>query len=438
MEILRFGLAFGGVLLALISNLTSIDLSSRALILFAGLVVLSLNKLNRLALSFACISATATLLVFWFGGASVDPKAAAFIFAFLLVSGSLRTAARNESTVQALGIKLADSPQRYRFAVISFGIGLLSLVLLNGSLQLVAGIFSKKSNAPLPQRLTITRAMISGFALNPILSPIAVPFVVMSSLLPSVSWAPLAPYLFACATVVWVSGAFQARATSNGTEARLDQPVSPEAAPFRSLLIAMLLVLAPIAATIVLIFVIGLKPGQAAFTSIFLSSLAWPVLRLRQQHLIYSGYTVAINEAIVVGGSVFLGMLLVSYLPSGYSEAATQLLLASGSAAPAVILVFFVVGGMFGLQPSICFLLIYALVPSIANTVGDSIVPVMAAMIVGWALNSVVTQFGIPVMIVSGAFKLRAHDFAYRYGFMFLLLSVIGCAAVLSFGSMLL
>jgi hypothetical protein len=59
----------------------------------------------------------------------------------------------------------------------------------------------------------------------------------------------------------------------------------------------MVLVLVLFGATIFLIFALGPKPGQAAFLSIFFSSLAWPVLRLRQQRLIYSGYTVAINVA---------------------------------------------------------------------------------------------------------------------------------------------
>jgi len=106
METLRFGLAFGGVLLALISSLTTFEFSSYALVMFAGLVVLSLNKLKRLALSFACISAVAALFILWIGGATVDPRASAFVFAFLLVSGSLRTAASNERTVQALGMDL--------------------------------------------------------------------------------------------------------------------------------------------------------------------------------------------------------------------------------------------------------------------------------------------------------------------------------------------
>ncbi|NKB54603.1 MAG: hypothetical protein GKR97_20770 [Rhizobiaceae bacterium] len=437
MKNLRFGLAFCGVVLVLISSLTPIELSPYALTLFAALVVLSLDQLNRLALSFACAGAAVTLLVFLLDGSMVDLKAAAFIFAFLLVSGSLRTAAQREPTVQALGTSLADSPQRHRFTMISIGIALLSLVLLNGSLQLVAGIFSRKINAPLSQRLAIMRAMISGFALNPILSPIAIPFVVISSLLPSMSWTPLTPYLFACAIVVWIAGAIQAKATNNGAEHHSEKSASSENVSIRELLVAVLLVLAPVAGTIFLIAAFGLKPGQAALASIFLSSLIWPVFRLRRPDLIYAGYTVSINEATLVGSSILLGMTLVGFLPSEYGESATHLLVASGAAAPALILVFFVVGGMFGIQPSICFLLIYAMVASIANPADVFTAPALAAMIVGWALNSVVTQFGIPVMIVSEAFGLRSHEFAYRYGIVYLLLSVVGSAVVLALGSML-
>ncbi len=438
MEVLRFGLAFGGVLLALISSLTSIDASLYSFMMFAALVVFSLRNLNRMALSFAGICAMATVFVFWFDEAKIDLRASAFIFAFLLVSGSLRVAASSEPTVQGLGQTLANTPQRHQFTAISLGTGLLALVLLNGALQFVTGIFSSKSNAPLSQRLPIMRAIIAGFALNPILSPIAIPFVVTSSMLPAMSWAPLAPFLFACAIVVWVSGAFQARATNDRNGDVIDETASSESASFQRLVVATLLVLAPIAATILLIFTLGLRPGQAAFTSIFLSSLIWPVFRLRQPRLIYSGYTVAINEATVVGGSIFLGLLLVSYLPSGFSETAAQFLLTSGAAAPVAIFAFFVIGGLLGLQPSICFLLIYAVVLSYANTVGAAAVPVMASMIVGWAINSIVSPFGVPVMIVSGAFRVRSYEFAYRHGFQFLVFSVVGCSAVLFLGAMLL
>ena len=40
--------------------------------MFEGLVVLSLNKLKRLALSFACISVVAAVFILWIGGATVD------------------------------------------------------------------------------------------------------------------------------------------------------------------------------------------------------------------------------------------------------------------------------------------------------------------------------------------------------------------------------
>jgi len=127
-----------------------------------------------------------------------------------------------------------------------------------------------------------------------------------------------------------------------------------------------------------------------------------------------------------------------TYLPSGYSEAAAQVLLKSGAVAPAIILTFFVVGGLLGLQPSICFMLIYAVILSFASTVGAPVVPTMAALIVGWALNSILSPFGIPVMIVSGAFGLSSYDFAYRYGFKFLIFSILGCADALTLGSVLL
>lgn len=438
MEVLRFGFAFGGVLLALISNLTTLELSSYALAMFAGLVVLSLNKLNRLALSFTGICVVSAAFVLLSDGTIIDPKAPAFIFAFLLVSGSLRTAASNEKTVQALGMTIVHSPQRHRFTLISLGTGVLALVLLNGALQYVAGIFSEKSNAPLSERLPIMRAIISGFVLNPILSPIAIPFVVTSSLLPEMSWAPLAPYLLGCGITVWISGALQARATSNQTGVVTDGSVREGAVNLVGLLPAILLVLAPIIATVFFIFAFGLKPSQAAFTSIFISSLIWPLFRLRQPRLVFSGYTVAINEAAIIGGSIFLGILLVSYLPASYSEVAGQALITSGAFAPVLILSLFVAGGLIGLQPSICFLLVYAVIQSYADVVGASLAPVMAASIVGWALNSILSPFGIPVMIISGAFGVQTYDFAYKHGLRFLILSVVGCSAVLLLGSLML
>lgn len=429
MDSIRFSLAFAGVLLALVGTLKGYSTASTAAVLFAVLVAMNFKSLNRVAKGIALLTATAAFSALLIDDVRIDVRAGVFLFAFLTVSGSLRIAAANEPAIQALGQQLTRTPRNRQFVLISLTTGLLALVLLNGALNFVSGIFSEKTNAPLGDRLRLTRTFISGFALNPILSPMAIPFVVVSSMLPAIRWQAMLPFLAVCAGLIWFSGRLQNLVTGfiGADGVREHRASNPQdfSLPVEQKLTALALILTPILMTLVLAVFAGLKPSHAALTSVFVVSLIWPGLRLKNPSLIRSGYKVSINEATIIGSSLILGSLILEYFPPDWEQAAGNLLFAAGPFSAPLVIAFFCVGGLVGLQPCICFLLGYAAIHPFASALGAGVAPFYAAVIVGWALNSLVSPVGLPVMVVSQAFNISAADFALKHGWVFFGLSII-------------
>lgn len=436
MNVLRFVLAFTGVALTLVGSLLGIQTDQLSVAVFSALVGLSLKSLSRIAFLFVTLSASGTAFALFVDGKSIDFAAGTFLFAFLLVSGSLRVAAANEPAIVSLGERLGRIAPNRQFVLVSLATGLFALALLNGALNFVSGIFAAKTSAPLADRLRLTRTFISGFALNPVLSPIAIPFVVISSVLPSISWGSMLPYLAVCAAILWLSGrvqnSFVPNADEHGSASEDQSGFDVSQGHVGGLPTAIALILAPILATLALVALAGLKPSHAALTSIFLASLFWPAFRLKKPGLILNGYTVAINEAAILGSTLILGALLLEYFPLEWEQAVAGLLFTVGPFAPAAIIVFFVCGGLIGLQPAICFLLAYAAVFPFVSTLGTTGAPVYAALIVGWALNSLVSPVGLPVLVVSRAFNISPVEFALTYGWIYLVLTTLLTSLVLS------
>lgn len=441
MKNIRFICAFAGVSLTVLGTLSGFNAAPFAAAIFAVLVGLSLSSLNRTAKVFATLSAVIVAYALIIDGKDIDFTAGAFLFTFLIVSGSLRVAAANEQAIVQLGERLARIPPNRQFVLVSLSTALFALVLLNGALNFVSGIFASKVTAPLGERLRLMRTFISGFALNPILSPMAIPFVVISSMLPMISWFAMLPYLAICAFLVWASGRIQnIFVVDSDPKDAAQEPVETGGAMEwngRTFLVAFALILTPIVTTFALVILAGLKPSHAALTSVFISSLVWPGLRLKKPRLIRDAYTVSINEATIIGGSLLLGTLLIAYFPSEWEQVLGRVLLDTGPFAPAIVILFFSLGSLVGLQPSICFLLAYAAIFPYANTVGDGATPVYVAIIVGWALNSLVSPFGLPVMVVSRSFNISSAEFALKHGLKFLLVSVFSVSLALT-GSMFL
>lgn len=440
---LRLALAFSGVALTLVGNLTRFQTDELTLLVFAALVVLSFKALNRLARGLAGLCVIALAITFISGDfADLTLGSAIFIFAFLLTSGTLRVMASEDPAVRRLGETILSGRVGNQFLVISLGTGLLASAFLNGAVQFVSGIFASRADAAIDERLAITRSILSGFALNPILSPIAIPFVVISSTMPIVQWGSVAPYLFAAGLMVWCIGALEYRRITQGAEMRTlsDEIVStadgdPASPTQRGInLTGLGLVVAPIALTIALYVALEIRLTLAAFVSILTCSLIWPLVRLRRPNLIAKGYASAINEATVIGSSILLGLMIVSIIPDGLSYLAADGLTATGVLAPSLVFFSFVLGGILGLQPAICYLASFSVIQTYLLTNETLSVPIMAAMIVGWSLNSVCGPVGMPLTIVARAFNLSPFTLALSRGWQHLIAILIGCMLVLLVG----
>lgn len=436
MENLRFGLVLAGVAATLFGMFSNYDTVSVAACLFACFAGLSIKFLKSITRLFVLVSALGITYAYFVDGIKIDVSAGTFLFAFLTVSGSLRLAASKDPSFVNLGHRLAEIPQKFQFIFVSLSTGFFALILLNGSLNFMGGIFAAEANSSYSRRHKISRTLLTGIALNPILSPIAIPFVVVSSMLPAISWTSMLPALGFCAIAVWLSGFLQIALVRDEPKQSVgentEENVDARDAQGVSLVLPVFLAFIPVIMTVVLVAVFDFKPSHGAFASIFLASLVWPIARLKKRELIKDGLTLAVNEATLIGASLVLGTLLLSYLPESWDQAALALLTMVGVFAPGFVLAFFVIGGLLGLQPAICFLVGYSAITSYLGAFPEASATIFAATVVGWALNSLISPVGVPVLIVSKAFDVKPTEVVLNNGGIFFLFSTLSTAGLLT------
>ena len=136
------------IIAALISRIAGHDIATQvgigALLLAVGLQAMQLAIMPRIL---TLLAAAGSAVAFIIG--KLEPQqlnAALFIGAFICASGMLRATASQSPAIRESGKFLVALPRRMRFFLLSIGASLLTVVLLIGALQLLAGLISAAGN----------------------------------------------------------------------------------------------------------------------------------------------------------------------------------------------------------------------------------------------------------------------------------------------------
>jgi hypothetical protein len=417
-------LVFSAVAL-LIASFVNTGLSTWAGAIFALVTILEWRALNRVARIVVGAFLLALLLSLAMGTwAETDLRSAVFLYGFITVTGTLRANAARDPVMIGLGRTILQAPPARRYLTISLGTGALALALLMGALQLVAGLVSAQTTMTQEARIGAMRATLAGFTLNPILSPIAIPAVVIGSAFPGIDWLVLLPGLSMVACVIWLSGTIAPHESTARPPADVP-PVREFPWPVVGLLAL------PLCLSLALAKGLGIPIPQAAVLVVVVSSVAWPLIRKWPLEQSITDYLTSLNEASIVAGSVATGLLLMPLIPREFAGGVAVHLLSLGPFLPAAIIVGFIAAGMVGLQPAICFMLLLVLLGP-AGSVEALPWPVHVALISGWALNSVVSPFGVPVLIAAKGAGLNAFAFAWSANRWFTFGAPLASAVILS------
>ncbi|EWH00813.1 hypothetical protein [Halomonas sp. BC04] len=181
------------------------------------------GQLSRMALGLLAVAALFTLLALWHvesPGMLLFESAGRFAFfaTFLVALSLLRLPAYRSRLVRRCGVAMLLQPPGRRYPILSAGSALFGIILNIGVLNLFAGMIEKSNTLEAAQgrawvqnarQRRMMLALLRGFSLAPLISPMGIGVAVVLSNLPELRWLDLAPFVLGAALVIFlVAGAW--------------------------------------------------------------------------------------------------------------------------------------------------------------------------------------------------------------------------------------
>ncbi|MGE5516348.1 MAG: hypothetical protein ACM31D_11080 [Bacteroidota bacterium] len=253
-------------------------------------------------------------------------QAAALIGLFTAL-GFLREAAETSPLIQSCGELMVRQPPGRRYLTLALGSHLIGLVLNFGVLPLVGTMVVRGNTAEAAggnQRLVDIRmqrmltAMIRGFAVMTIWSPLSVSFAVMQSALPDLHWWPLLGVQLGLTTLLMVLGWLLDRLAFPAVPS--DQS---ERADWRPAWRMLGLVAAVVVASVAVAEILAVRLVVGAMLVVPPAAVLWLIVQHRAvgPALIHLGRRLTVSmpgfreEVTMLGGAMFLGTIVAAFIP---------------------------------------------------------------------------------------------------------------------------
>lgn len=340
-------------------------------------------------------------------------EAAAIIGLFTSL-GFLREAAETSGLVQRCGELMVRQPPGRRYTVLTLGAHVISLVLNFGVLSLL-GVMITKGNtleaAGGDARIKAIRsrrmlsAILRGFALMTVWSPLSVSFAVVQTVVHGIAWQVLLPLQGLLAAMLLVLGGWLDRREFPPTSRRFEPQ---EAGAWTPLVHLCLLILVVVAAAIGIAHLLDVRIVIGAMVVMPLAAWIWLAVQRRNPltaaaHLgrrvleTMPGFR---NEVAMLGGAMFLGIVAAAYIP----PAETARLLAALGLPPAALVVVLALGVMILAQVGVSQIISVTLIGgALADLAALGLPPLAVAsgLMGAWALSACSTPVGAAVLTVA-------------------------------------
>jgi hypothetical protein len=399
------------------------DISSAALLVYVALEAPKTAKGSRIMLSMGVLMSLAALV--W----SPAPAAlltralneASFLIGLFASLSLLRDAAESSPLIQRCGETMVRQPPGRRFLVLSIGSHLISLVLNFGSLSLLGTMVLKGNTleaaggdariAAIRQQRMMT-AVLRGFALMTVWSPLSVSFAVTQAVVHGVPWWRLLSIQVVLATLLMGLGWLMDRRAfppHPGTPA----PVGDEPS-WRPLGDLCLLVAAVVVASVAVAEVLGVRLVVGAMVVVPPASIVW--LTVQHWHAgPLSAFSLALsrfagrltvslpafrNEVAMIGGAMYAGILAASFVP----PEATAQAIAALHLPPVLLTIVLAWSVMLLAQLGVSQIVSVTLLGgALANLTHLGIQPLILAsgLMAAWALSACSTIVGAAVLTVA-------------------------------------
>ncbi|CDK99945.1 conserved membrane protein of unknown function [Magnetospirillum gryphiswaldense MSR-1 v2] len=391
---------------------------------------------GRIILALAVVATAATLI--WHPEplsllARAGTAAAAIIGLFTAL-GFLREAAESSVLVQECGQLLVRQPPGRRYLALTLGSHVISLVLNFGVLPLLGTMVVKGNTldaAGGDARIVAIRAqrmlsaMLRGFAVMTVWSPLSVSFAVTVAVVPGLAWQTLLPVQIVLSVLLLLLGlaldrrAFPPRA----------QPLAPPLAPaavgpqdWRPAWAMAALVAAVVAGSVLVAELSGVRLVNGAMMVVPPAALIWLWVQQRHMGAVLAGLWRKLlvslpgfrDEVAMLGGAMFVGTIATGFLSAERIGAVVE-----GLGLPPLLLVILLAWAVMALaQIGVSQIVTTTLLGGALIHVVPPLV-LASALMGAWALSACSTPVGAAVLTVAriGAVPVRvvAHDWNSRY-----------------------
>ena len=347
-------------------------------------------------------------------------RLAGLMLAVMLLSNVL---ARTED-LQQISVSLFGGEPLARYLSLAFGTSLVSVPLNFGSVAVVGSLVGERirRNGDSESTRNATRAVLRGFGVAPMFSPLSISVVLTLTLLPQVSLLSLLLLAVPFSVVMVLAGLhWREPEPLQSTERSVNRAGAGSWLRFGGLILAICV------GVLWLSHRFGLSYAHAVALSCLAAVLLYRILGwLKRENPPLASMANVSNELAIVGGSAFIGAVLSGVVLgqiSGQPELPVWLwaLLAAG-----VPWVFFA-AGLAGMNPIIIATLIGGILGSLWP--GAAQLGLAIAMVTGWGITAFGTPFAANALIMERLTGYRTRDASFRWS---LALSLSGlCAASL-------
>ena len=347
-------------------------------------------------------------------------RLAGLMLAVMLLSNVL---ARTED-LQQISVSLFGGKPLARYLSLAFGTSLVSVPLNFGSVAVVGSLVGERirRNGDSESTRNATRAVLRGFGVAPMFSPLSISVVLTLTLLPQVSLLSLLLLAVPFSVLMVLAGLhWREPEPLQSTERSVNRAGAGSWLRFGGLILAICV------GVLWLSHRFGLSYAHAVALSCLAAVLLYRILGwLKRENPPLASMANVSNELAIVGGSAFIGAVLSGVVLgqiSGQPELPVWLwaLLAAG-----VPWVFFA-AGLAGMNPIIIATLIGGILGSLWP--GAAQLGLAIAMVTGWGITAFCTPFAANALIMERLTGYRTRDASFRWS---LALSLSGlCAASL-------
>ncbi|WP_096700275.1 hypothetical protein [Magnetospirillum sp. 15-1] len=398
------------------------DAAGAALLVYIALEWSSMSQGGRRMLA-AALAAAATAVVFLPQALPVLRHGLAestFIIGLFTTLGMLRDSAQSSRLIRRCGEQMVHQRPGHRYAALSLGSHLISLVLNFGVLPLL-GIMITKGNTlkaaggdetvkDIRKRRMMT-AVLRGFAMMTVWSPLAVSFTVIQQVVPDLVWWHLLPLQVVLSFILMGWGWALDRMDFPPHASRLAP--HRHQTDFGPILSLSLLVTAVVTGAVALAELLGVRLVVGAMIVVPLSALVWLYtqqsgtaprrlaltarLFLRRLGASLPGYR---SEVAMLGGAMFLGTVVAAFVTPEDTARAIALIPLPPIVLAVLLAWSVMVAAHLGISQLVTITLLGNALGSLSAAGIDPLV-MASGMLGAWALSICTTPVGAAVMSVA-------------------------------------